>query len=439
MQSNPVKRLALVLIASLLVLTQPSIVSAATDNTDSNSYRTRNNIIFYNPNDTGAQQTCGGDGTLVGGTNLQKIFNYFVSKGLSQVEAAGAIGNIDTESGGDPTLAQGGIPKNTNDSLPEAQWVIDDKHVKDPSVYGTGVGVGKAWGIIQWDAGGRVLDYAKQANATGAIYRLGTQLEIVWWHMNNTSPTSRQNMMSGYNFDGEDQLLAAVTYYHDTMEGSRDANMANRLAKAKNALRQYGSGATTSTPVDTTNPAASISTSGTSSATTNCNGAAAGDAVKTAVGYAWPEYHAPPYFTMTASYATAVKKAQSEGRYVGGGAHPGIDCGGFVTLVMQDSKVDPNYNEKNGNTVAQRQYMLDHPEKYQLIYPTDTSGVQPGDIAVNSDHTYIYVGKVNGFATEIASASISFSGRSWRAPMAGHEIPGDPRYSWFRPLKAITP
>lgn len=398
---------------------------------DTNQFYNEVGNYYYDPSGTG-QTACGTDsGSLVGAENLEKIFNYMRGKGLTDVEAAAVIGNVDTESGGDPTLAQGGAPKNTNDDLPVGQWTFDGKHVKDPSVYGTGVGVGKAWGIIQWDAGGRVIDYAKQANATGDIFRLGTQLEIVWWHMNNSSPTGRSKMINGFKFTTEGELLQAVTYYHDTMEGSASSNMANRLAKAKNALRKYGSGSTTSSPVTPDTAADSISTTST---TTNCDGAAAGSAVKTAVNYAWPEYHAPPYFTMKPTYAAAVKKAQDEGRYVGGGAHPGVDCGGFVTLVMQDSKVDTNYNENKGNTIAQRAYMLAHPDKYKLIYPTDSSGVQPGDIAVNSDHTYIFVGKVSGFGSQVASASISYSGQAWRTPMAGKEIPGDPRYSWFRPL-----
>ena len=87
---------------------------------------------------------------------------------------------------------------------------------------------------------------------------------------------------------------------------------------------------------------------------------------------------------------------------------------------------------------TQFDYMIDHPEKYQPVNASSSADVKPGDIAVNGDHTYIFVGKVNGFSTQIASASISFSGRSWRAPMSGHEMPGDPNYSWFRPIKGIS-
>jgi hypothetical protein len=36
------------------------------------------------------------------------------------------------------------------------------------------------------------------------------------------------------------------------------------------------------------------------------------------------------------------------------------------------------------------------------------------------------------FESSIASASVSFTGASWRAPMAGHERPADSSYRWFR-------
>lgn len=429
-----IRSLLLFVVAIIVAITCSVPVGAIYDpaDCDANNYRTRNNITIYDPCDNGQkQEQCGGSGELVGADNLQKIFNYFRSKGLNEWLVGGIIGNIDAESGGDPTLIQISY-----------QQTFGDTHTDDPMKLGTGVGVGRAWGLIQWDAGGRAVEYAKQAGITTPINELSTQLDLVWWHMNNTSPTSRQNMMKDYTFtttstseaEQDKVLKQAVAYYHDTMEGSAGRNIANRFAKAKNLIRKYGTG----TPAATPQPSSGAAAIGTTSNTTNCNGSVAGDAISTAINYAWPEYHAPPYLKMKDTYAAAVKKAQSDGRYVGGGQYPGIDCGGFVTLVMQDSGVDPEYNKGKGPTTAQRQYMLDNKDKYQLIYPTSTADVQPGDIAVHSEHTYIYVGKQPNFETEIASASISFSGRSWRTPMAGKEIPGDPSYSWFRPIKNLS-
>src|ERR1700677_516699 len=71
-----------------------------------------------------------GDGTDVGtsssavtSANNKTAFDYFVSKGLTDDQAAGIVGNLDQESGMDPSIAQ----------------------------YGGGPGRG----IAQWSAGGR--------------------------------------------------------------------------------------------------------------------------------------------------------------------------------------------------------------------------------------------------------------------------------------------
>lgn len=184
-------------------------------------------------------------------------------------------------------------------------------------------------------------------------------------------------------------------------------------------------------PDDT--PLTNVAT-GVTPATDGCDesasGAAMGDAIATAINYAWPEYHPPNYFKMKPEYAAAVKNAQKAGKYVGGGKNPGIDCGGFVTRVMQDSGVDPEYGG-GGNTISQMKHMASS-GKYERIHPKSTADMKPGDIAVNSDHTYIYVGTNPGFKGSVASSSYSTSGSSWRAPMAGNEAPADPSYQWYR-------
>lgn len=160
-----------------------------------------------------------------------------------------------------------------------------------------------------------------------------------------------------------------------------------------------------------------------------------GDLAKTIFSYAWPDYHAPPYTNMKPEYATAVKKAQSEGRYVGGGIKPGIDCGGFVTTALIDSGFEPKYNSsgKGGNVVSQHDWATKNWEKIGSGSSIDVSKLQPGDVAYSSDlgHTFMYAGTIPGFHSKIASASYSTTGASWRTPMAGHESPtGD--VTWYR-------
>lgn len=171
-------------------------------------------------------------------------------------------------------------------------------------------------------------------------------------------------------------------------------------------------------------------------------GAVVGNEVQTAINYAWPDYHAAPYTTEKPSYAAAIQKALANGEFVGGLAgQPGIDCGGFVTRVMRDSGADPNYDwgphdPRQGNTIAQQAYMDAHPEKYKnLGIFTDSSQLQPGDIAINSEHTYIYVGTQSNFNGNSASASVGPN--SARAPMASSAYFSNDAgpFTWYRLIK----
>ncbi len=135
--------------------------------------------------------------------------------------------------------------------------------------------------------------------------------------------------------------------------------------------------------------------------------------------YAWPEYHSGPYVTMKPEYEQLVRTRQSSGKYVGGISYPGVDCGGWVTALLQESGYEPNYNEENGNTDTQEAWVKSHGWTLVNSSPTtevDTGKLRAGDVAFSSGHTFIYVGEIPGFGSNIASASLDD-----RAPMAGAE------------------
>lgn len=163
--------------------------------------------------------------------------------------------------------------------------------------------------------------------------------------------------------------------------------------------------------------------------------------ISTAKSFAWPTYHAPVYLNKTAAYESAITAALSGGEYVGPTTEPylGVDCGAFVTRVMRDSKADPNYNSSNCNTTCQEAYMEQHPDKYQRLGPqASTANLQPGDIAINDVHTFLYLGDQGFPGYDAVSASFSSNGLSWRAPMASTAYfqEGSP-FNWFR-LKCPT-
>lgn len=344
---------------------------------------------------------------LIGNSNGEKVFNYFRGRGLSDIQAAGIVGNIAVESGFDPERIQG---KNIGEG---------SKNPRDAGSSG--------WGLIQWTPGSKVITAAKDAGLSDRpIHDLATQLDLVWGHMQNKPPITKGSF-SIPEFKKITDVEKAVNYFEDKIEGAGTPNYPDRYTAARLALEEYGGNASTSS-----------SSTSTRSTVSDCGGdsAVAGNAVKTALNYAWPEYHAPNYLKLKPSYQKAVDTAVSKGKYVGGGPNPGVDCGGFVTRVMQDSGLDPDYGG-GGNTESQEKHLVES-GKYKKINNPTSADLPPGAIAISSDyggdgggHTYIYVGKQAGFETQVASASYSPSNTSWRAPMAGHELVADPNYNWY--------
>lgn len=196
-------------------------------------YYNANNILYYDPDAIDCETSSTSSSSVTSSNkndNLVTIYNYFLGKGLSDNQAAGIVGNIAQESGGDPTLSQGG------------------GHLTNPESLGTGVGVGKAWGLIQWDAGGRAVQYAKKANVSGNISEIGTQLDVIWWHMNNETPTGAGGFLAAYKATTD--VKAATDMYEQKMEAAGTPMMANRYAAANLALKYTKNPTTSGTSTD---------------------------------------------------------------------------------------------------------------------------------------------------------------------------------------------
>lgn len=115
------------------------------------------------------------------------------------------------------------------------------------------------------------------------------------------------------------------------------------------------------------------------------------------------------------AYNTVIERRKQDGKYVGSN---GIDCGGFVTTLMQESGWDPDYNTNpSGNTTRQREYLQSSP-KWDEVTSTihSNSDAKPGDVLIKDyeegnaagdgwHHTLVYIGKVEGFNySEMAEA-----------------------------------
>ena len=161
------------------------------------------------------------------------------------------------------------------------------------------------------------------------------------------------------------------------------------------------------------------------------------------VAYAWPTYMKSEGRNFTERmpmYAEAVSRRVKEDKYVGGTVDgvAGIDCGGFVTTVMQESGFDPEYNGCRSNTGPQEYWLREGggSANWEWLnsdgHNMNAADLQLGDVAftgeytgscsAGGEHTFMFIGDGLGFETNVASASYSGSSNtSGRAPMSGRE------------------
>lgn len=140
-------------------------------------------------------------------SNEKTAFDYFVAKGLSKIHSAGIIGNLDQESGMDPTIHQ------------------------------SGGGAGR--GIAQWSVGGRWDTYSSDnvvwyANKYGrSATSLSLQLDFVWYELHAFSYYGLSSLTSSTTING------AVVAFQDHYEGCGTCNTSARETYAHNAYNRY--------------------------------------------------------------------------------------------------------------------------------------------------------------------------------------------------------
>ena len=270
---------------------------------------------------------------------------------------------------------------------------------------------------------------AKELNATGQI-----NYNVVFALGANSPSIKAADVEAAIEAIGTDKNITFITNWSSTNDYSSINSILNEYAKKNSNIavadwREMAKGRNEELYFDNyihpNEKGASIFAQ-TIYKTVNSNVSVNGQFEQLVKAYAWPEWHFGPFLERMPDYAAAVTKSQSEGRYVGGSVRgvPGIDCGGFVTVLAQNSGLAPNYNDKKGATETQEKWVIDH--NWVLLNasnttPVDTSILQAGDIAFSRGHTFIYVGDIPGFNSKIASASYSRDGTGGRAPMAGGE------------------
>lgn len=406
------------------VLTQP-VALAMTDPL----FMSRNDILFFNDE---CQASDGvGAVLLAGSDNLEKILNFFMQKGLTLAQAAGIVGNMTQESQLNPRASQAG-----------------------GEASGPTPGVG--FGLVQWTPASRQQALVAHAEKIGMpVDGIEAQLSFVWEELNGPYLSTLNNLRSV-----DDPVEAAVMVHGKTPKTSSDRRFANapspgyeasndtadgvvtvRGGNAQKVFDRYKDGPALSGETaegEFKNPTGldqHVKPGGTKEPKPDTNGAknctdegfTGGNFNETLKAYAWDTYKGNT-IEARPEYTEATARSSRDGFYVGGLSHPGIDCGGFITQLVRDSGYDKgyNYDGKGGPTSSQEAWMKEHWEP--LGNRVDEATLQPGDVAINSGQTFIYVGEVEGFQAKIASASLDE-----RAPMADtQQSATDSSYNWYR-------
>ncbi|OGL23957.1 hypothetical protein A2791_03595 [Candidatus Saccharibacteria bacterium RIFCSPHIGHO2_01_FULL_46_30] len=425
------KRVIAVIVAIGIVSVE--IIQPVQAATIDQQFYSANDIMFYDP--TCAEADTTGSVQLAGDGTMEQILNFFMRKGLTLAQASGIIGNMAQESGG--AIDQKTGVKTPNPAVRQGGKIVDANYTPE-----NGVG----FGLVQWTFTGRqkpLQDHMKEMGV--GMTDLGGQLEFVWKELNSNYTHTLQALKST-----TDPVAAAVAMHgppNPGYEASADSPEAVRSVRGGNAQKVYDTykdapalaGGTADSslaepPVDGDKDKAKVVSNPTRSSTgAQCDGDtfSGGDLAATVKAYAW-DTHKGLDINARAEYTSAVNRATSEQRYVGGIKYKGIDCGGFVSLLLQDSKTEPTYNNsgKGGNTISQEAWLRNN---WESISATDASDRLPGDVAINDTHTYIYVGDIEGFNSKIASASLDE-----RAPMAGKEGVTDGSFRWYRKKSGVV-
>lgn len=136
--------------------------------------------------------------------NDRTAFLFFVGKGLTKIQAAGVVGNLDQESSMNPKIKQ--------------------------------IGGGPGRGIAQWSVNARWKTENQFASQQGGDpWSLGTQLDFVWHELTTTPAFGLATLKKATTID------AAVRAFQDKYEICGKCAVGSRVKFAENALSAFGS------------------------------------------------------------------------------------------------------------------------------------------------------------------------------------------------------
>lgn len=386
------------------------------DSTDPNTnmYKALNYIHY-----TGSNSVCcatlassDGSGALTGSTNAEKAFNFLTSvsltsnggKPLNAAQAAGIVGNLMAETGG------------------------DTYSLKPNAVNGIG-----AAGIVQWYKGRRTA-LNKFAQQKGKDWTdLKTQLQFLVYELD--SDYYAKVVMKGSG-GGKDinKGLANVTdisesgvrvaadiigrWYETPSISDHYPGRQDDAIKAFNDFSGSGTGSTGD------GSASTLSATTATASASSCSQEIPGDLTSTVKEFVWADGRRGA--AQKAAYTEAVKQS----KYGNDGAHNyGNDCGAFIYILMTTSGFEPDY--PGVYTGGQMDWLASHWDKLYDVGKVDTSQLQQGDIAIREGHVFVWIGDIDGFDGKSAEAAL----KSDTAPttVLSSNTYSDPNgYTWYR-------
>jgi hypothetical protein len=142
-------------------------------------------------------------------------FNYFVRKGLSPVQAAGIVGNLQQESGINPLSVQRGGP-----GRGIAQWLLHQRWDRTPN--------------------DNLASFARQHG--GSANSLNTQLDFIWYEL-TTFPRYGLGTLRAAR-----TIAAATRAFQDHFEACGKCAVGQRVTFAERVLRSSGTVAARRSP-----------------------------------------------------------------------------------------------------------------------------------------------------------------------------------------------
>lgn len=187
--------------------------------------RTMQSGVRYFNVEENAAASCGTATNLAGSENAEKIFNFFISKGLQPFQAAGLMGNMQAESGLNPKRVQG-----TPTPAGDQDNITVDGHT--------------GYGLVQWTSRGRQQGLADLAANNNTISGdLGTQLQYIMQELEGPYKSDYDKLLASTNITDATNIIL-MGYERPK---NPDASRATRLGFAQDILARYGSGTASAT------------------------------------------------------------------------------------------------------------------------------------------------------------------------------------------------